>query len=95
MAPRVSSGFHEAATKQIVLNLDTLPYIVAVPPTPVKGSTSPKPREAATANQARAAKAEAPMMPRGLKTDVTALAKAVLAGLGIPFALVVLRALVF
>ncbi len=101
MAPRVvESGVHEAVTKQIVLNLDTLPYIVAVPPIPVKTltpptpPTPPKPREAATANQARAAKAEAPMMPRGLKIDVTALAKAALAGLGIPFALVILRSLV-
>jgi hypothetical protein len=96
MAPRVKdSAFHAAVTKQIVL--DTLPYIAALQPPPATKpqSTEPKPRVAATANMARATKLEAPLMPRGLRTDLTALAKAALAGLGIPFALVVLRSLVF
>ncbi|MHC5019594.1 MAG: hypothetical protein ACYTGX_05690 [Planctomycetota bacterium] len=96
MAPRVKdSDFHAAVTKQIVL--DTLPYIAALQPPRLKppAGEAPAPRIAATANMARAAKLEAPLMPRGLRTDLTALAKAALAGLGIPFALVVLRSLVF
>jgi len=100
MAPRVKdSSFHTAVTRKIVL--DTLPYIAALQPqsleAPVEtpAPATAKPREAATANQARAAKAEAPLMSRGLATDVKALSKATAAGLGIPFGLVVLRSLFF
>lgn len=75
------SAVLKAPTKRIVM-------------TPQPG-LEPKPRMAATANQARAAQAEAPLMPRGLWQDVGGLLTAAVAGLGIPFAAVVLRSFYF